>query len=65
MIYAVGCANSFVCDSEASVVNGISNNPVTTVQLGSLDYPRVTMNPETNVVYVSGGAYCRTERVQR
>jgi YVTN family beta-propeller protein len=56
MIYAAGCANSFVCGSEVSVVNATSDTLVTTVQLGSSAYPRVTINPQTNVVYVSGGA---------
>ncbi len=55
-IYPVGCAGSFVCGSEVSIVNGTSGTLLTTVHLGSAYYPRVTMDPKTNVVYASGEA---------
>jgi DNA-binding beta-propeller fold protein YncE len=54
MVYAAGCANSFVCGSEVAVVNGTSETLVITVHLNSAAYPRVTVDPKTNVVYVSG-----------
>ena len=54
MVYAVGCSIGFVCESEISVVNGTSQTLVTTVKLGSYAYPRVTVDPESNMVYVSG-----------
>jgi DNA-binding beta-propeller fold protein YncE len=54
MVYAVGCANSFVCGAEISVVNGTSRTLVTTVKLGSDAYPRVAVDPRWNLVYVSG-----------
>jgi len=54
MVYAVGCLKFFVCGSEISVVNGTSQTLVTTLKLGSTAYPRVTVDPEWNLVYVSG-----------
>jgi len=54
MIYAVGCANSFVCGAEISVVNGTSQTLLKTVKLGSDAYPRVAVDPKWNLVYVSG-----------
>jgi hypothetical protein len=54
MVYADGCTGSFVCGSEAAIVNGTSGTLVTTVSLQSGYYPTMTMNPRTNVVYISG-----------
>ncbi len=55
MVYAVGCdAEGLACNSMASIVSGKSETLVTTVHLASGGYPRVTMDPTTNVVYVSG-----------
>jgi DNA-binding beta-propeller fold protein YncE len=54
MVYADGCAGSFVCGSEVAVVNGARGNLVATVDLGSAYYPTMTLNPATHVVYVSG-----------
>jgi len=56
MIYAAGCAGSFVCGSEMSIVNGTSKSLVATVRLGNVGYPRITMDFGRNVVFVSGGA---------
>jgi len=53
-VYADGCANSFVCGSEVAIVNGTSGTLVTTVDLQSAYYPAMTMNPSTDVLYVSG-----------
>ena len=54
LVYADGCANSFVCGSEVAIINGTSGTLVTTVDLGSAFYPTMTMNPSTNVLYVAG-----------
>jgi len=56
MVYADGCANSFVCVSEVAIVNGTSGNLVTTVDLRSAGFPAMTMNPSTDVLYVTGAA---------
>jgi hypothetical protein len=56
MIYAVGCPGSFVCGSEASIVNATSGTIVTTVKLNSPGYETMTFDPSTNVVYISGSA---------
>lgn len=54
MVYAVGCAGSFVCGSHASVINGSSETLLDTVNIGSWGYPRVAVDPKTDVVYVTG-----------
>jgi len=54
MVYADGCAGSFVCGSKVAVVNGARGTLVATVNLGSEYYPTMTLNPSTHVVYVSG-----------
>lgn len=54
-VYADGCSSFFVCGSEAAIVNGTTGTLVTTVDLGSADYPTMTLNPTTGIVYVSGG----------
>jgi hypothetical protein len=56
MIYALGCTGSFVCGSEASIVNGTSGTIVTTVKLNSPGYETMTFDPSTNVIYISGSA---------
>ena len=56
MVYADGCdQEGSVCNSQLSIANGASGTLVTTVDLGSGDYPTMTFNPMTHVVYVSGG----------
>jgi DNA-binding beta-propeller fold protein YncE len=54
MVYSAGCLDSFTCESELALVNGTSATLVTTVKLGTYDYPELAVNPATNVVYVSG-----------
>ncbi len=54
MVYSAGCSGDFVCGSEAALVNGTSGTLVTTVSLSSLYYSTMTLNPETDVLYVSG-----------
>lgn len=54
MVYAVGCAGSFVCGSHASVINGSSETLLDTVNIGSWGYPRVAVDPKTDVAYVTG-----------
>jgi hypothetical protein len=56
MVYADGCTNSFVCGSEVAIVNGTSGTLVNTVDLRSASYPGMTMNPSTDVLYVTGTA---------
>jgi hypothetical protein len=56
MVYADGCASSFVCVSEVAIVNGTSGTLVTTVDLRSAYFPAMTMNPSTDVLYVTGTA---------
>jgi hypothetical protein len=53
-VYAAGCSGSFVCGSEAVVVNGKSGTVVATVRLPSAYYSTMTLNPTTDVLYVSG-----------
>lgn len=56
-IVAAGCnQEGLVCNSVVSVVNATSETLVATVHLGSWGYPRVTVNPEAAVAYVSGAA---------
>jgi hypothetical protein len=54
LIYGVGCAQSFVCDSMISVVNGTSAKLVNETTLGSAYYATATIDEKTGVVYVSG-----------
>lgn len=54
MVYADGCVQDFVCGSEAAIVNGTGGTLLTTVDLGSAYYPTMTLNPATDVLYVSG-----------
>lgn len=56
LIYAVGCAQSFVCDSVVSVVNGTSAKVMNETTLGSLYYATATIDEESGTVYVSGDA---------
>lgn len=57
MVFVAGCdVQGIVCNSMASVVNGTSEALVATVHLGSPTYQSMAVNPETNVVYVSGWA---------
>jgi hypothetical protein len=56
MVFAVGCAMSFVCGSEMSLLNGTSKTLVKTVHLGSASYATVTVDPTTNLVYVASSA---------
>jgi len=55
MVFADGCAGSFVCGSQAAVVNGVRDAVVATADLGSDDYPTMVLNTTTHVLYVSGG----------
>jgi hypothetical protein len=54
LIYAVGCAQSFVCDSVISVVNGTSAKLMNETTLGSVYYATATIDGKTGTVYVSG-----------
>ncbi|MDG7020785.1 MAG: hypothetical protein JRN23_02500, partial [Nitrososphaerota archaeon] len=54
--YATGCINSFVCGSEAALVNGTSGTLVNTVDLYSAYFTAMTVDPATDIVYVSGEA---------
>jgi len=55
MVFVAGCdVQGVVCNSMASVVNGTAEALVATVHLGSYTYQSMAVNPETNVVYVSG-----------
>ncbi|MDG6914427.1 MAG: helix-turn-helix domain-containing protein [Nitrososphaerota archaeon] len=56
MVYATGCINSFVCGSEAALVNGTSGTLVNTVDLYSAYFTAMTVDPATDIVYVSGEA---------
>lgn len=55
MVAAVGCSPQPVlaCGSVAAIVNGTSGTVVTTVALGYGDTPTMTLDPATDVVYVS------------
>jgi DNA-binding beta-propeller fold protein YncE len=55
MVFAVGCdEQGVVCNSMASVVNGTDESLVATVRLGSEYGASMAVDPETDVVYVSG-----------
>jgi len=55
MVFAVGCdTQGIVCNSMVSVVNGTDEALVATVRLGSEYGPSMAVDPETDVVYVSG-----------
>jgi hypothetical protein len=56
LIYGVGCAQSFVCDSIMSVVNGTSAKLMNETTLGSAYYETATIDAKTGTVYVSGEA---------
>ena len=57
MVFAAGCdAQGIVCNSMVSVVNGTSEALVATVRLGSDYGPNMAVDPETDVVYVTGEA---------
>jgi len=56
LIYAIGCAQSFVCDSIISVVNGTSAKLMNETTLGSPYYSTATIDEKTGLVYVSGEA---------
>jgi DNA-binding beta-propeller fold protein YncE len=56
LIYAIGCAQSFVCDSMISVVNGTSAKLMNETALGSAYYSTATIDEKTGLVYVSGEA---------
>ena len=56
MVYADGCAGSFVCGSEVAIVNGTTGTLVTTVDMRSAYFPAMTMNLSTDVLYVTGMA---------
>jgi hypothetical protein len=56
LIYGVGCAQSFVCDSMVSVVNGTSAKLMNETTLGSAYYETATIDENTGFVYVSGEA---------
>jgi len=56
LVYSDGCQQEgLVCDSWASIVNGTSGRIVSKTELGSADYPTMTLDTETHVLYVSGG----------
>jgi hypothetical protein len=59
MVYADGCveATADVCGSQyLAIINGSSGSLVTTVDLDSPIYGPMTMNPSTDIVYVTGGS---------
>jgi len=56
LIYAIGCAQSFVCDSMISVVNGTSVKLMNETAIGSAYYATATIDQKTGLVYVSGEA---------
>jgi len=56
LVYSDGCHQfGMACDSWASVVNGTSGAIVSEAELGSADYPTMTLDTATHVLYVSGG----------
>lgn len=57
MVYAAGCTNDFVCGTEVAVVNGTTKALVNIVRLNSGSYPRLAVDLNTNVVYVSGDQF--------
>lgn len=57
VVFVVGCnQEGLVCNSMVSVVNATSGKLLNQASLGNGGYPRVTMNPITDVAYVSGSA---------
>lgn len=56
VVFAVGCLESFVCNSLASAVNGTNGQVLNKITIGNDAYPRVTMNLATDVAYISGSA---------
>ncbi len=57
LAYSDGChQEGMVCDSWVAMVNGTSGTLVAKVELGSADYPTMTFDPTTHVLYVSGGS---------
>ena len=58
MVYVAACgaANFLVCGSEVFLVNGTSQRLQATVQLGFGTYPRIAVDPNTDVAYVTGDA---------
>jgi hypothetical protein len=56
VVFAVGCEESFVCNSVASAVNGTNGQIMNKVTIGNDAYPRVTMNLATDFAFVSGSA---------
>ena len=56
LIYGVGCAQSFFCDSMVSVLNGTNAKLVNETRLGSAYYATATIDEKTGIVYVSGEA---------
>lgn len=57
-VYADGCGINFgmACDSQLAIVNGTSGVLVATVDLRSAYFPSMTMDPSTNILYVTGMA---------
>ena len=56
MVYADGCDTiGLVCNSRAAIVDGTRGTLVAMVNLNSGDYPTMTLDPATHVLYVSGG----------
>jgi len=56
LIYAIGCAQSFVCDSMITVMNGTSAKLMNETTLGSPYYSTATIDEQTGLIYVSGEA---------
>jgi DNA-binding beta-propeller fold protein YncE len=57
VVFATGCADQgLVCNSVVSAVNATSGTLLNRITLGNDAYPRLTVNPVTNVAYVSGSA---------
>jgi len=56
LIYALGCAQFFVCGSTISVVNGTSAKLMKETALGSVYFPTAMIDEETGMVYASGYA---------
>ena len=59
-VYSDGCQQEgMACGSWASIVNGTSGTIVSKTELGSADYPTMTLDIKTHVLYVSGGSSSR------
>jgi DNA-binding beta-propeller fold protein YncE len=64
-VYSAGCSGSFVCGSEAVVVDGKTKTVLATISLPSAYYSTMTLNPTTNILYVGREATGSPERHER